>query len=903
MPTRYGNNIQVLETKINLPVINPKTIQRDRLNEKFVSNLDKKLILFKSPAGFGKTTVLSHCFTDKRYPVSWFTIDAFDDHQEYFFNYLCSSIRIASPEIKDDLDDLLNTSFDHPFHVLIERLIDTLSKLENELYIVFDDFYFIKNEEILKALSFFIDRSYSNVHFIILSRGDIQLDVVSKLRLNQQIYEFSKDELRFNEEETSQFLEERFQEKISFESLSKIQGKIEGWAAGLQLACIRLKTGGKNLNKNLELFLEQDTNVTFYLNEVLNNLSKNLRKEVLRLAILQEFNFEIIEPYLNRTDGNKLIEKLRKLSLFLNQSENGWYRFDNIFRDFLLEVLNTKYTNSIPAMHSIAGKWFVGQKLFDKAIYHFGQIKDYNAIADIIEEEGSRMMFEGRLALLGNWISILPKETLLNRPPLYINFLWLLAVTNQLEELQKQLKAFEIFIESHQDEIPKEINSVAYLNIIKAIVCIQKGNFKNTIKMSEEALQQLDPKNLVVKVVVHGNIGMAALNLGKLDLAIDELTKSLDCAKIVGNKFWQSACGFLLGQAYSWKGDLHEANKIFDQIFDWNKKDKHRNLPALSMAYIGQGQIYLQWNKIDKAYECLMEGLKLGRRLHNDETKIICYVNLSGIYLIRNEEENFKYSIKQALKIGNESEVERLKYTSKVMDALIALRRQEWDRIEEYKRLFGVIDLSKYPLLKDNIDIFHVHYHWIKDNIDNALAYLDEIEISLEANYKYRLALESRVYKALILFDSGKKDLAFDYLNEVIEKAASAYLVRVFLAKGPKIFDLLKAFYNHRVDKVSYDLLNFLTELIQASEKEFDLALQVKQDEKSLPLEYLVDPLTSREFDVLKELGLGLKNKEIADKLFISVGTVKTHVLKIYGKLEVRNRTEAINKAKDLGLI
>lgn len=861
------------------------------------------IVTITAPAGFGKSTLIQDYISQKGVKCAWVSLDRFDNSLKQFFSYLVISIQNQIDGFGEQVLEMLNAPESMELNKIYNEFIDQISILSERLVIVLDDFHLIDNELIHEDLSYIIGNLPLHASIFILSREEVPINIIPKFRLSNKIIEINAQDLRFTSDETKRFFKEQQNLSISAVNIDALDKLIEGWVAGLQLISISHKNE-TDYDRLVQTHSKVDKVVIEYIaSEVLNKLDDDLRDFIIQISVLSEFNGALCNYVLEIDNAHYYIDQLMKKDLFLiplDQS-NDWMRFHHLFGQFLLERFEkTASKEEQSKIHRKAADWFLENNMYDAAINRLLVLKDYHYCASIIEEISPRLSFDGNLVQLLKWIESLPKELLFERPKLWIQYVWLLALTSQLTKLNSSIQKFEYKLQQIGNDktgLSDVINNHGYLGVIKAIIALHQGNYEKAVSLTRYSMMKIDQDDIPIRVVSYGNLGLANLNQGNLEESLLDLNESIRLSKIIGNRFAYNAAAFLSAIALINLGELFKANELYSEVLRDNETYGKRYLPALSMAQIGKSIILFEWNKIDEAYELCKQGLKLGDLLNNEETRSVGYLNMAEIFLAWNDKEKMHIYLGKAISIANSTEIKRISVKIKTEVALVLLRADEHFKLDDWVSDWRKNSYEELPLVNDNILFFLNMYYLKLNNIEEAYYFNEKLYQSAKKGGRATMLLKANLIKSIMLYRRKEVEESLNTMIPCIRFSKTQDYIRLFMIFELEIYQIISQLYDRDSKLLDTDTIIYFNKLFKAFEKDFSFEIE------QLKPNVLDDPLTDREMEVLGQLAFGLKNKEIAEKLFISVGTIKTHVLKIYNKLDVRNRTEAITKAKDLGII
>ncbi|HUV28936.1 MAG: HTH-type transcriptional regulator MalT [Anaerolineales bacterium] len=883
-------------TKVKVPPVRENRVLRPRLLEQLKAGLGRKLTLLSSPAGFGKTTLLSEFAVEGDRPAAWFSIDEEDDDSNRFLSYLIASLETIDQGFGESMYPLLQTPKPERIETLLAVVINEIEAAFPPFVLIIDDYHLISSPDIHQAIAFLIEHLPEQMHMVIATRADPPL-ALSRLRVRAQLSEIRENDLRFSNAEAAEFLNQVMELDLADEQLAVMERRTEGWAAGLQLAALSLQDQADK-ERFVEAFAGSNRYILDYLGqEVLDHQDGQVRDFLLQTSILERLNASLCEAVTGASNSQEILEYLERNHLFILplDQERTWYRYHSLFQDFLLKSLQRSQSDQIAVLHQKASIWYEGQGYVDEAIEHALSAGDHQRAMDLIESTAELRLMRSEASSIIRWIETLPEEVVLSRPTLCLTEAWALMLRGSpLEKVDSRLKVVE---SAHvADQV---LGSAAAL---RAFLSSIKGDAEMSLELSLRALQLIPEDHLFLRSMVADNLGMVYLMRGDFDASIESFTQAAEISRQAGNTM--IAVGALCNMAGIWmlQGQLKRAWSANEQALELATDRRGRRLPVAGKALLGLGEIAREWNDLDAATGYLNEGLELFR-LFGELGSVLSYVTLARIKEVQGDLDAAQEIVDLARQLAIQFDASTM--DDELVDAyqaqlwIVQGKNEQVDGWVEYKQLKKLVTENIGPLRFNPMwEIYSqtlARVYISQGKYDDALRVIEPMLEIAEASQRMRSVLRVHAMQAVIYSLKGNTQIALEKLEKALNLAKAEGFVRTFLDEGKPMVQLL---YQAAARGVVPDYAEHLL-AAYASSKPAEVSIRSKMEDHLV----LLEPLSARENEVLKLIADGKTNQEIAVMLHISLSTVKGHISNIYGKLSVHNRTQAVARANELGIL
>jgi LuxR family maltose regulon positive regulatory protein len=890
---------RLLETKFHIPPTRPELVRRPLLVERLGKGLNGKLILISAPAGFGKTTLLSEFVTLYQLQVGWLSLDETDNDPIQFWSYLISACRSFKGDIGEPVRELFETQQTLPDDSIPTILINDFILYDQPIILLLDDYHTILNPSIHKGLQFLLDHLPDNVHIILSTRSDPAWPL-ARLRASGQLVEIRADDLRFTTEEATQFLNRTMGLNLSATDVVALEARTEGWAAGLQLAALSLQ-GRTDIPSFVKAFTGSHLYVAEYLaEEVLQRQPEDIRSFLLKTSFLKRMNNELCEAVTGCLDGESMLRALLHGNTFLVplDNEGHWFRYHHLFAELLQSHLRQTYSHEeIAALYLCAVEWFHNHQFSNEAVQHALAAKNYEKAAELIDEYGQEMFYSEKHHVLINWMDTLPCENLQSHPRLQIYRLLIDLLTGTLDMSEHTLIEKETLIKSLPRSTENDrLRRSALVNLAMLFA------FQNTTKafqIAEQALAEIPDSDLDLRAFIYSVFYRTYGTLGDIEKSASAYRESFRLAELTGQYVMISNTTKIRTFDLCQYGRLDEAAEYCQRIIDVGTQRKTKVFYP-GPCYVGLAGIHLERNELRKAEEYLNIGLEMCQQ---GATYGLFTGYVQKIRLLQAKGE-----LEEALKQLEwlEQNFQRREFTfmsQKVSLLLAAGELSTATKMVPY--LIEILGASQYaqhlPLVAAEVfKLCLARIYIATGQMKKAFELLDEIQETVEPGGRLGRLMEVYLLRALAIHKQEPASIAetaVEYLELALNLAIDPGFMMLFLEEGQTLVPLLAAVVDH--GPANRLVKQYASRLMQA----FAQKGRVTDLQQSATESQLVEQLTPRELEVLKLIAAGDSNQQIADKLVITVRTVKKHTGNIYGKLEVSSRIQAASRARELDLL
>lgn len=919
----------LIRTKLHLPFTRLGTVARPRLQEQVTEGLCGPLTLITAPAGFGKTTLAASCVTSCGMPVAWLSLDKDDNQSGRFLEYLAAAVQKADPAIGNEAAQLATGPQPAPPEAVLTSLINDLDAAGRDMALVLDDYQFINSQAVHEAVVFLLEHCPSTFHVVITTRSDPPLPL-ARLRARGQTVELRAADLSFTEGEAAQFLNEVMGLRLDSGAVAALEERTEGWIAGLQMAALSMRD-----RQDVAGFIESFSGTNRYildylLEEVLTGLPTEIQRFLLHTSILERLTAPLCEavladdagfepqsgvqpapPEASSLDGPaSILEHLDRANLFLVplDDDRTWYRYHHLFADLLRAQLEKLYPKRSSTLQARAAAWCEQNGQVAEAVDYALAARNYPQASAMIARYWGPLVNEGQIETVWSWLTALPEEAVRNSALLSVACCWLLWLKGQVDAIEEHLVDAERALGElkrspgvERDE-PDHALLPAMIVALRSFVARYNNKYKIASELAEHALGlvpgSIPPQDsAMLRTLIYLAMGTAYDGAGKLEKAVDAYAESIRLSRLVGNATGVSLTIRLVG-ALRLLGRLQAAEEACREALEYIQAQGMGRVPAAGVLHIAMADVLLERNQVEAAEGYLRRGNELGQRSGRLDAAINAYPSLARLRLARRDPAGALAVVQEAEATMGEPPpalwmAELLAYRARILAWQGSCREAE-HCLDEAVRLAA----QDRGLTGARVALAEARVRNSCSRPDEAVTHLAQALAAAEQSGWLGVVIELRILQCLALQRQGAVRQAEAELGKALALAEPEGYARIFLDEGQPMQLLLAQWLARSGPGL---LRDYAVHLLSQFKVELQMVSAARS--KASPAGGLVEPLSQRELEVLHLIALGRTNQEVAGQLVVSRGTVKAHTASIYRKLDVANRTEAVARAREMGIL
>jgi LuxR family maltose regulon positive regulatory protein len=883
------------------PVPRPRLdSSRDTLEDNY------RVVAIVAPAGYGKSTLMARWhehLTDRGVACAWLSLDEDDNDAARCMRHLLAALQRADGRIGANLTGDLGAEFASTSKPLLERLASDIARLQRRIVLFLDDLQSVNEPEILNVLDWLVNYAPSTFQIVIGSREEPRLRL-SGLRVRRQLLELGIRQLQFDPEETLQFCRNRLGRELPGPDLQRLLKKTEGWPAALELVAIALADRNKD-SSFIAHFAGTDSSLVDYLGEVLlSHLDDRTRTFVFRISMFDRICAPLAAAVGYAEDAEELLQTVRTRNLFLIPLDRSatWVRFHHLVGEFFRE----RYRRTAPTQASdclIRGaNWLHANGHLEEAVNCMIRAQDWEQATKWVADSVEELVFRrGYHQTILRWMNALPEASVDRYPVIRIQYAFALSFYSRHRECEAQLYRLQRLLQNLQARSPDATPMTEELRCAVELQTAMAAGLRDEGRRGGElaaAWLAAWPQASLRRKGVMGNV----LAFGHKTTG--EIARGL--AVIVQTRRWlEQDDGFY---ALAWthyleavlqlkRGGYLEAKLACQNGLELVERELHGHAAHASLFHALLGGIAYEFDDIGRAIEHIEYAMNGVNEYGHADAVIVAYRTQARLQRLRADEDSALAILREGQELGERRALRRVTITLAAEECCGLARAGRYEEARLVAARFAFNDLpascGASDLLADKAvrATSRILMHQTPDLVVTALH--AGIARSRQLGLSHRL-VELLMLRAFAQTQAGNHSIAHADLSEALTIAAPRQYLRVFLDEGPGLARVLADMDPEQLrGSEAAPLARRLQEaLIKHDPHSGHPAANTDQE-----------ALTKREVSILKRLDSGLSNREIAEAIFVSEGTLKWHLHNVYSKLNVRNRAGAMVRARALGIV
>jgi len=866
-----------------------------------------RLTLVSAPAGFGKTTLAGEWISSCRQPSAWLSLDEGDSDHIRFLTYLIAALQTVREDVGIKASAMLQAPQPAPPELVLTSLVNDINAIPYDFIFVLDDYHAIDAEAVDDALSFILEHSPPKMHLVIVTREDPDLPL-AKLRVRGQLTELRAADLRFTTQEATKFFNQAMDLGLSDENIAALENRTEGWIAGLRMAALSLQ-GRPDTASFIRAFSGSHRFVLDYLlEEVLHRQTAHVSDFLLQTSILNRLCPSLCDAVTGNRDGGIVLDALDRVNLFIVplDDKRQWYRYHQLFSDILKERLTAMYPDRVVALHRRASEWYAQNGFPPDAVYHALASGDCAMAAGLMELAWPMMTGLPRSATWLDWARALPDSLLRNRPVLSVCYAFALLENADIEASTARLDDAEQLLVNPLAELivtdEEQFWSLpARIATARAYHAQTLGDVSSTIRFARLGLDLLPGEDHFSRGQLSVILGLSCWASGDLEAASRALADFNADLQAMHNVPDAIGTAFVLADIRIAQGHLNEAASVLDQSLQFAMDQGGALPPAAADLYRGLYELSCERGDIESAERYLARGKELDR-----QGEVFGFRH--RLCVAQAIMKRFQGDLDGALDLLHEAERLYIRIPLPVVRPIPAMKARilvSQGKITEAMGWASERGLS----VDDKLDYMHEYEHITlarillaryasdrDDSLGKAMRLLVRLLQAAEEGRRIGSMIEILMLQALARKAKGDIPSALVSLKKALSLAEPGGFIRIFVDEGSSLADLLVRMSTSHSDRIPI-MEAYINKICMRGEYSPDGVGTERLTQE------LIEPLNKRELEVLDLIDKGLSNQEIGERLFLALDTIKGYNRRIFEKLDVKRRTEALARARELGLL
>jgi LuxR family transcriptional regulator, maltose regulon positive regulatory protein len=894
-------------------------VSRPRLIARLDRGAEGKLTLVSAPAGFGKTTLLAEWLAAAPAgprPAAWVSLDQGDNDPATFLAYVSTAMQRVRPGIGAHALALLQSPQPPPIESVVTTLINEVAAIEDDLTLVLDDLHAIDAQSVHSAIAYLLDHLPPRMHLVIASRADPPLPL-ARLRGRGESTELRAAELRFTPDEAAAFLNEAMGLGLSAGDVAALETRTEGWIAGLQLAALSMQ-GREDVSAFIRTFAGDDRYIVDYLaEEVLQRQLDEVRSFLLQTSMLDRLSGPLCDAVTGRDDGKRLLPALERGNLFVVplDDKRQWYRYHHLFADVLRAHLLNEQPDRVPTLHRRAAAWFEERGMAAEAIDQARAAGDHDIVARLLVANWEAFERLGRNASVSGWAASLPDEMVRARPRLALIFAASSIASANTNEASRRLTSWaEDAIDAMEDrggfdpsdDVDGTVIGPEGLDALKGELLALKIMHSYRSLLAEEivaiagqALTLLPRSMHRLRAMLRMMRATMQMEIHDLESGRADLEQAVDEARRARNPALLASVLTLRGQVYVDMGRLEDGRHSYEEALRASQETSNEAALEMCSLHTGLAEVSLERGDLAESAAHVARALEFAGTAPTRSPVLFARATAAQVMVAAGNIEAAFAQMAEAREFVRGSRDSRFHSFLASVTLNIHCRVGDLDAAADVVRERDLA--SDMAVDSDTVEeaIACARYLIGRGDGEGAARVLSRVLPIARKRGRVRDEIRALVLQAQAHELSGERALALASLGRATMLGEPGGFNRTFTGEGPVTTGLLEALVDavRRGGPAEAGSASYLTWLLRETSGGPEAA-------SAQPAATgLAEPLTPREVEILRLIAAGMRNQEIADRLFISLPTVKRHIANTYGKLGVGHRTEALARASELGLL